>query len=74
MKLIHEALVVGIILLIISVPIMRLVNTHMKEYGQWKFYASTVLIGVLTHILFEYSGANKWYCTNGYACKKKITT
>lgn len=71
MELIYEALVVGIILLIVSVPIMGLVNTHMKDYGQWKFYASTVLIGFFTHILFEYSGANKWYCTNGHACKKK---
>lgn len=66
-----EALIVGIILLIISVPIMGVVNTYMKNFGQWKFYTSTVLIGFLTHILFEFSGVNKWYCTNGSACKKK---
>jgi uncharacterized protein YacL len=54
-----EALIVGIILLIISVPIMGVVNTYMKNFEQWKFYISTVLIGFLTHILFEFSGEKR---------------
>lgn len=25
--------------------------------------------GVATHMIFEISGLNKWYCKNGYACQ-----
>jgi len=27
------------------------------------------IIGVLVHLIFQYAGINKWYCTNGLACK-----
>ena len=35
------------------------------------FIPSNFLLGVIVHLLFEYIGANKWYCKNGNACKEK---
>lgn len=60
-----EALVVGIILAIILV-IMCKVLPHDSD----KNIAIIGLVsGVLTHLLFEFAGGNKWYCDNGYACQ-----
>lgn len=28
------------------------------------------LTGFLLHLLSEFSGINKWYCTNGFACMR----
>ena len=32
---------------------------------------SLFLTGFLTHLAFEFMGANKWYCKYGNACLKK---
>lgn len=68
-----EAFVVGIIVLIIAVPVMSIQHTLLpnipgKKPGSAKYYVSTVIIGVLVHLLCEYTGVNKYYCKNGYAC------
>lgn len=66
-----EALVVGIMVLIIAIPVMII-----QEYyypgdiaSPQKYWVSTVIVGMLAHLLFEYSGINKYYCENGNACQ-----
>lgn len=36
---------------------------------QLSVLGSLFITGVLVHLLFEVSGANKWYCKHGAACK-----
>jgi hypothetical protein len=77
-KLIIEAFAVGIILLIVSIPVMGSLHIiypedyagceHLPSKSKNKYYASTVIIGILVHLLCEFSGINKWYCKNGNAC------
>jgi len=77
-KLIIEAFTVGFILLIVSIPVMGALHTmypedyagceHMLSKSKNKYYVSTVIIGMLVHLLCEFSGLNKWYCKNGNAC------
>ena len=44
-----------------------------KACKQWNknhiMELSLFLTGFAIHIISEYSGLNKWYCTNGTACK-----
>jgi hypothetical protein len=77
-KLIVEAFTVGIILLIVSIPVMGSLHImypedyagceHLPSKSKNKYYVSTVIIGILVHLLCEFSGLNKWYCKNGNAC------
>jgi hypothetical protein len=77
-KLFIEAFMVGIILLIISIPVMRTLHTlypddytgceHLPSNSKNKYYIATIIIGILTHLVCEVSGVNKWYCKNGNAC------
>lgn len=79
-----EAFIVGIILLIISVPVMIGLNVlYPNDYtgcinlpfkSKNKYYIATIIIGSLTHLICEYSGINSLYCRKGYACtvNKKV--
>jgi hypothetical protein len=77
-KVLLEAVFVGIIFLIISIPIMKFVHTKYPiNYSnctkkpintKGKYYAATFMAGSLVHILCEVLGINKWYCKNGNAC------
>ena len=67
-----EAIVVGISLVVIglicfcignNISILKNKNIYMK------LSIYLFVIGLLTHVLYEVIGANKWYCSNGYACK-----
>lgn len=76
--LIVEAFIVGLVLVLVSIPIMGILHyAYPNDYtgcnnlpgSSTKYKVATFFIGFFTHLLFEYSGANKWYCTNGVACK-----
>jgi hypothetical protein len=71
--LFKEAIAVGILLLIISIPIMHIQRCILPgdTASPQKYYVSTVIIGVIFHLLCEFSGLNKYYCKNGNACIKK---
>ena len=77
-KLLIEAFVVGVILVIVgtftSMIVGKLFSTDLppacKDWN--KNYVMEIclfLSGALTHLIFEFVGGNKWYCKNGYACK-----
>jgi len=73
--MIAEAFILGIILLIISIPVMGILHMCFPEdysgcqnlptKSKNKYYIATIIIGMLTHITFEYSGAKKLYCSRG---------
>ncbi len=79
MQLIYEAVAVGIITVIfgniIGILVGQFLKVSLREIcSTWnKFYTieiSLFLTGVLIHLFCEVSGINKWYCTNGFACKR----
>ena len=55
-----EAFVVGLVMMII----FMIIHKYDKNTTR-----SAFLTGVLGHLMFEYAGANKWYCKHGAACK-----
>lgn len=63
MKLLIEATAVGLSLATF-VWVIRL--TDFKNCNNEFMFM--FLVGVLMHLLFEFSGINKWYCKNGVAC------
>ena len=66
MKLLIEAFVVGIVMVVVG-GIVKNVNFQWKTYN---IEITLFLTGVFAHLLFEFTGFNKWYCTNGFACKR----
>lgn len=77
--LLIEAIAVGVLLLIISIPVMGLLHTYFpNDYAgcenlpkkcKGKYYLVTIFIGILTHLTCEFLDINKWYCKNGVACR-----
>ena len=59
MKLLVEAFVVGLVMLVIHYGLSMLLNNQLLV---------VFLTGFIGHVLFEIFGANKWYCTHGKAC------
>ena len=79
-ELLLEAFIVGLLVVIvgtiISFFISKLVKSTMppmcKDWNKnFVMEICLFITGFLTHILFEFIGANKWYCKNGVACSKK---
>ena len=75
-----EAGVVGLIVVAIGTVVGFIIGyfTKMelppvcKDWNKnYVMEASLFVTGVLTHIIFELMGGNKWYCKNGNACKNK---
>jgi len=70
-----EAVVVGLVTMVlgtvISIISMYLQpNFSIKRINFWpSLLAVNFLIGFIFHILSEWVGTNKWYCTGGYSCR-----
>jgi hypothetical protein len=67
-----ESLIVGLIVVIVGFPIsyalMYWNNKDFKFDFKLSFTLNLFLIGVFVHIISEFIGLNKKYCTDGYAC------
>lgn len=79
--LLVEALIVGIVIVIIGLAVSKLASPVLgvklpEECEAWNdkyvMEGTLFLTGFLGHLFFEVIGANKWYCTNGVACKKLL--
>ena len=76
--ILQEAIAVGILLLLISIPAMGLLHRlYPEDYvgceklpprSKTKYYITTFIIGFITHLVCEFTGINDWYCKNGNAC------
>ncbi len=79
MKLLVEALVVGVATVIVGsvvgFVVGKMIGSKLPDVCKdWnKKHAmeiSLFLTGFTLHLLFEVVGGNKWYCKNGVACSK----
>lgn len=75
-QLFIEAFVVGSAAAIVGLVVATLMMLGSPKFS-WDTYdfwpqvaLAFFIVGVLLHFMFEVSGANKWYCTNGFACKR----
>ena len=66
MVLLIEALVVGIVMVIVGL----VVRNYTNQLKMYPLEMTLFLTGVFAHLLFEFTGFNKWYCGNGFACKR----
>ena len=74
MKLIKECLYVGVFITILGLVLhflsMKYKNHDMNDYKVFGLHL--FVIGVLGHLMLEYFGVNKMYCTSGNACLIKV--
>ena len=66
MNLLIEAAGIGFSVTIIFMIIHVIMMSAAPEFamGHGGMFLSAFLTGAVTHILFEYSGGNSWYCAN----------
>jgi hypothetical protein len=76
MNYIIEALVIAIVISIIGFIIgtsLMFLNNPDFSFSKYKFWPYVVLgyflTGFVTHLFFQWSGGNTWYCKHGDACK-----
>ena len=78
MRLLLEAGFVGILNVLVGALVGYILGRTMgvdlpsicKEWNKNHIMEISLFItGFMIHILCEYSGINKWYCTGGVACK-----
>ena len=77
MHFLIEAIVVGIITLIVGIIVSKLFEISRKKEPGEKDYilqmsGGLFVTGFVVHILCEAFGFNHWYCNNGHACNSKV--
>ena len=61
--------VIGFVVLFVAYKLVGDSNLFGKNRRElYIIVGSLVVTGMLIHLLCEYTGINKWYCTNGNAC------
>lgn len=79
-KMVHysiEAIFVGLGTMVLGTLFSVMSMYAQKDFSikQIDFWPSLIIVnfmvGFVFHLLCEWSGVNKWYCTSGYACSKK---
>ena len=77
-KLLIEGGVVGLLTVFFGylvIYVMKLIRIQSglgeKVDKQTKMIVGLFILGVLLHLVCEFTGVNKWYCKNGHACLKK---
>lgn len=77
--LLIEAIVVGIMTVIVGTLAANIIRNYVEDKSElpvvcksWnKNYAmekSLFLTGFMVHLICQFTGINKWYCSNGLAC------
>lgn len=78
-KLLVEALVVGLLVLVVGIVVsfgvgalfsVDLPAVCKKWNKNYRMELCLFLTGFIIHLVCELSGINKWYCKNGNACSK----
>lgn len=72
-RFIVEAFVVGLVVMLMGYPcsVIALKMLPMQDDDHRPImYLSLFLTGLFSHMLFEATKVNAWYCTNGFACRK----
>lgn len=73
MSVLLEALVVGVTILIVWHVVNYVAEFALDDEQRssaWYLPLSLFLTGFAGHLLFEISGANRWYCKSGAACNR----
>lgn len=75
LKLVVEAFVVGVSVVVMGLLVHLLFGYHAKHANSEKMNQEMIdlvitlfFTGVFLHLLFEVTGVNSWYCKNGNAC------
>lgn len=70
-KILKEALVVGVGLVIVGMVLHLLASYFMKHdmNNNMVLAVHFFVAGFVLHLLCEYFGINRWYCKNGIACR-----
>lgn len=73
-RLIVEAIVVGCVIVMMGYPssllALKVLPMHDDDHRP-VMYLSLFLTGLFSHLLFEVSRINSWYCANGFSCSNK---
>lgn len=68
MLLFAEAGIVGLMLGVLLMVIYAIIPIVFTS-GVIVAGVAGFVVGCCAHLIFEYTGANRWYCDNGNACK-----
>jgi hypothetical protein len=70
-NVVKEGLVVGVFTLIIGLIIKFLIDSIIQNNRDYNFAIILFLTAFSVHLIYQFAGINKWYCSNGDACLLK---